>query len=44
MTIKEALKQVVSLYGKEELMSRRLVNLLSDYQYFGKFLELVNEA
>lgn len=34
MTIKEALKHIVLLSGKEELRSQRLTNLLSDYNAF----------
>ncbi len=34
MTLKDALKHVVMLNGKEELKSHRLINLLSDYNAF----------
>lgn len=37
MTVKEALKHIVLLNGKEELRSPRLINLLSDYNAFYEY-------
>lgn len=37
MTLKEALKHIVLLNGKEELKSPRLINLLSDYNAFYEY-------